>query len=392
MFRKLFGLVCAILFAAATPAFLQAQHTILHRFAGPPNDGAVPEGGGFVRKGNTLFGLTGQGGPAGYGTIFKINTDGTGYATFYSFTGTDDGAFPCSSLTILKNKLAGMAIRGGTHDRGTVFSVNLDGTGLTKLHDFSGGAADGAWPYGALVRKGSNFYGLTSRGGAYDGGTIFKIKTDGKGFVVLHSFAGGPTDGRFPLGSLISSGGKLYGMTSQGGPTDEGTIFQINMNGSGFKILHFFTGGAADGANPFYGAVTAKGSALYGMTIFGGEGGCGTIFKINKNGKGFGLLHSFRAVVAEGWFPYGSLIFDRQVLYGMTSEGGSNTLGTIFRINRDGTGFGLIHSFPFFSTEGFVPRGDLLRVASKKTGTVLFGMTIDNFETYYGTVFSHKIN
>ena len=106
---------------------------------------------------------------------------------------------------------------------------------------------------------------------------------------ILHSFTGGSSDG---TSNLTLSGSTLYGMTFQGGSGGAGTIFQINLDGTGLTILHNFTGGPSDGANPL-GSLTLSGSTLYGMTFSGGANNDGTIFKVNTDGTGFQLLHSF---------------------------------------------------------------------------------------------------
>ncbi|HUJ42276.1 MAG TPA: choice-of-anchor tandem repeat GloVer-containing protein, partial [Opitutaceae bacterium] len=105
---------------------------------------------------------------------------------------------------------------------------------FTVIHDFAGGANDGANPQGDLIVSGSTCYGMTCAGGSGNMGTIFKVSTDGTGFALLHSFAGGAGDGASPYGSLTLSGTTLYGMTYAGGSSGLGTVFRINMDGTGF--------------------------------------------------------------------------------------------------------------------------------------------------------------
>jgi uncharacterized repeat protein (TIGR03803 family) len=81
---------------------------------------------------------------------------------------------------------------------------------INLLHEFAGGTADGYFPRESLVLSGSTLYGMTYRGGAYDRGTIFKIQVNGTGYTLLHEFAGGNADGAYPMGSLIISGSTLY--------------------------------------------------------------------------------------------------------------------------------------------------------------------------------------
>lgn len=390
MFRKLFGLVCAILFLAAA-ASLQAQYATLHSFLGAPADGETPDGN-LVRKGTVLYGMTFAGGANNLGGIFRINADGSAIAWLHFFTvDALDGRNPFGSLLLYKNKLYGMTHLGGSSDKGTVFRMNLDGSGFAVLHAFAGGAADGERPFGSLARRGGVLYGMTFYGGSNNLGTLFKIKNDGTGFTLLHTF-GGTGDGAKPRGALVSSGSRLYGLTAEGGAKNAGTIFQINPNGSGYAILHSFTAGTAGGIYPQRGTVLAKGAALYGLTSKGGENNQGVIFKIKKNGTGFTVLHSFGGDAANGTCPYGSLTFGKGKLYGLTMTGGPDDDGTIFRINPDGSGFEQLHAFVHTAGEGENPRSDLLFSASAKTGIVLTGMTRYGGTADLGTIFSFKID
>src|SRR5205823_3620738 len=116
------------------------------------------------------------------------------------------------------------------------FRVNTDGTGFTNLHSFTShsdivppfGNYDGALPLvGALVLDGNTLYGTAEAGGTFGGGTVFAVNIDGTDFRPLHSFAGGASDGAVPLAGLISSGNALYGTTESGGTSGKGTVFKI---------------------------------------------------------------------------------------------------------------------------------------------------------------------
>jgi uncharacterized repeat protein (TIGR03803 family) len=147
----------------------------------------------------------------------------------------------------------------------------------------------------------------------------------------LHTFTGGVNDGKNPFGSLTLSGSTLYGMTQAGGASGFGTAFKMNTDGTGFSLLHTFTGSSSDGSIP-YGSLTLSGSTLYGMTTRGGTNNIGTAFQMNTNGTGFALLRSFAGYPSDGGIPYGSLTLDGSTLYGMTSAGGASGFGTAFSI------------------------------------------------------------
>jgi inhibitor of cysteine peptidase len=180
---------------------------------------------------------------------------------------------------------------------------------------------------------------MTNLGGASYNGVIFKVNTDGTGYTILHSFGDGSVDndGLSPYGGLITSasGSSLYGMTYYGGAAGYGTVFKVNTNGTGYTILHSFGDGSVknDGSFPA-GSLILSGSTLCGVTTSGGSEGYGTAFKMNTDGTGETILHSFGdgTVANDGLAPIGTPILSSSVLYGMTCAGGANDGGTIFSL------------------------------------------------------------
>jgi len=272
--------------------------TTLHSFTG--SDGTWPKG--LILSGNTLYGTTYSGGSSDYGTVFAVNTDGTGFTTLHSFTlGTgganpvnSDGAHPYGELILAGNTLYGTAEQGGSSGYGTVFKLNANGTGFTTLHSFIY-ISDGAVPDGGLILSGNTLYGTAFAGGSSSRGTVFAVNTDGTGFTNLHSFTASSTnssgvytnsDGANPYAGLVLSGHTLYGTTYSGGGSGEGTVFQVNTDGTGFTTLHSFTAISGslstnrDGATPYAGLILS-GNTLYGTAAFGGSSGMGTVFSLS---------------------------------------------------------------------------------------------------------------
>ena len=206
-------------------------------------------------------------------TVFKVNTDGTGFTNLYSFTGDSDGGSP-AELILSGNTLYGLA-EGGSSGHGSLFAINTDGSGFTNLYSFTGGS-DG-FAANAIIISGNTLYGATS-------GSLFIINTDGSGFTNLYSGSG--------ANALIISGNILYGTTSYGGSSSNGTVFAINTNGTDFTTIYSFTTLSqiyynynyhevnSDGANP-YGGLTLSGNTLYGTASNGGTNGDGTVFSIS---------------------------------------------------------------------------------------------------------------
>ena len=220
-----------------------------------------------------------------------MNTDGSDYQVLYSFTDTgSDGVDPYAGLTLVGSTLFGTTTDGGTDGDGTVFSINTDGSGYQVLYSFTATGNDGAEPYAGLTLVGSTLFGTTVGGSANADGTVFSINTDGSGYQILYSFTGTGNDGAGPYAGLTLVGSTLFGTTSKGGGAGDGTIFSINISGNGFQLLHSFAG--TDGAFPDA-ALTLVGSTLFGTTDVGGSAGDGTIFSINTSGNGFQMLHSF---------------------------------------------------------------------------------------------------
>jgi len=309
------------------------------------SDGADPETA-LTLSGSTIFGTTSLGGTSGYGTVFKLNTDGTGFVVVLKHFSAPDpvaytnsgGAVPFGSLTLSSNLLYGTTSEGGNSAGGTIFKMNTDGTSFTVLKEFN--LSDGALAYAALTLSGSVLYGTTAEGGSAGNGTVFKINTDGSGFEVLKEFSATSasdtytnSDGAFPCGSLVLSSNVLYGTTYGGGSSGAGTVFAINTNGLGFALLKDFSN--ADGALPFAG-LTLSSNVLYGTTA-GGASDYGSVFKLNTDGASFTLIKEFG--YSDGREPLGSLALSSNVLYGATWAGGSGDRGTLFKLNTDGTGY-----------------------------------------------------
>src|SRR5438034_1097977 len=189
------------------PGRLTAQtFTNLHSFAG--SDGTTPYATLTV-SGNTLYGTTKDGG-LGSGTVFRINTDGTAFTNIHNFTATsgplstnDDGANPYAGLVLSGNTLYGTAPYGGSDGKGTIFKVNTDGSGYTNVYNFTYGN-DGANPNSGLVLFGNALYGTVGFGGSTDQGDVFKVNTDGSGFTNLHSFTGGFNEAYSDAGLFLS--------------------------------------------------------------------------------------------------------------------------------------------------------------------------------------------
>jgi uncharacterized repeat protein (TIGR03803 family) len=254
------------------------------------------------------------------------------------------------------------------------------------LHTFTGG--DGAWPYAGLIRVSSGaVFGTTWSGGDYGYGVVFKLNSKNKE-IVIHSFAGYPTDGANPRAPLVrDSAGNLYGTTVYGGSgtcndgsgVGCGTIFKIDADGTE-TVLYDFTGGN-DGAYPYAGLVRDSSGALYGTAVGGGASGVGTVFELDAVGT-FTVLDTFTG--KNGANPYARLVRGPAGnFYGTTWAGGKYGYGVAFKWHVKSGKANVLYSFTG-GADGANPMAGVIRDA----GGNLYGTTCKggspNCNDYFG--------
>lgn len=356
---------------------------------------------------NTLYGVSPGNGLEWFGhvgDVWKVNPDGSGFWGLYVFDSNTpgEGYLPCSGMILAGNTFYGTAARGGLgFPNGTVFSLNMDGTGRQDIYQFTGGA-DGSFPFGGLVVNGNTLFGTTAYGGISGNGTVFKVNADGTGFTTLYTFSGVGTpnpgapvtnsDGAYPQAQLVLSGSTLYGTARGGGTGASGTVFALNTDGTGFTNLHNFepvdptAGTNHDGAG-LTAPLILSGNTLFSTASSGGTSSNGTVFKLNIDGTDFSVLHTFAPTTGNGSYsptnsdgigPGTRLFLSTDTLYGTTFEGGAWGYGTVFAIKTDGTGFRLVKTFLGAGDyshpgDGANPTSGLLRVGNALYGCVNSG-------------------
>jgi uncharacterized repeat protein (TIGR03803 family)/autotransporter-associated beta strand protein len=350
-------------------------------------NGFGPEGG-LAISGSTLYGTVLEG-------VFSIPVTGGTLTTLVTLNGeTGSGYLLYGGLTLSGSTLYGTTAMGGTgvvgnqgNGYGTVFRINTDGTGFHTLFSFSG--TNGYQPMGSLILSGSTLYGTTSSGGPgwngtnWECGTVFKINTDGTGFQTLLTFSG--TNGMNPGTDLALNGSTLYGTTFAGGPgysstnNGNGTVFSIHTNGTGFQTLFSFSG--SNGFAP-EGGLAISGSTLYGTTSNGGPvsvPGGGTVFALYLPPTWTGTASGNWNTAEANWQEVGvttTYSDGSPVAFDDTSSGSSITIhpggvnptGVTFNNNTVAYSFG---GGPIAGTTGLVLNG---------SGTV----TLANSNSYTG--------
>lgn len=364
--RSMFAAVVILFCLGAVLAPLPAAGDVfvLHSFTGGTFNGERPMGG-LAISGETLYGATRYGGASDDGTVFSYGLS-SGFQILRSLSFATTGQLPRTGLT--RN---GSTLYGGLSDPGSLYSINTDGGDFQQIVVLP--TRDGPLsPTSDLMIHGSNIYGIASDESPPYRET-YRAALSGGSYDVMHSFnAGNPHLGSRPVGKLTTDGTSVFGVARTEGPGFAGLIYKIpltgpndydivfDFDGSGtagprtgltlvgdtlygmtetkiykvdtdgtdFEIIHAFTGGAG-GSTPAA-ALTYTGTQMLGTTKSGGDFDGGTLFRIALDGSGFEVLHSFGAP-GDGRLPTdGAVIYDAPLVWGLTSNGGSDDLGTIW--------------------------------------------------------------
>ena len=329
-------------------------------------DGAYPHAGLIQTADGTLYGTTEFGGSIfGYcpqvasgdcGTVFKI-TPGGKETVLHTFL-LADGSLPQASLVRgSSSNFYGTTSEGGggpcgNYGCGTVFKI-MPGGGFTSLCTFlaQGECQDLFGTAGTLIQgTDGNFYGTTigyeppgvsdcSVNLSLGCGHVFSITPSGA-LSILYAFCSQTNcaDGATPNAPLLQGNdGNFYGTTSAGGANNAGEVFKITPAGS-LTVLYSFCSqtNCTDGYAPFAGLVQGTDGNFYGTTTDASTGtGRGTIFQVTPAGK-LTTIHTFSESGEPGPGPElsGSLIQGTDgSFYGVTTAGGTNNDGTVFRLS-----------------------------------------------------------
>ena len=313
----------------------------------------------------------------------------------YSFTGTHgDGQYPFAPVTVVKGKLYGTTLNGGT-GYGNVFELSRNSSGdwtektLLSFQGSSGYSPGGYGPLGGLVAdEAGNLYGTAQAGGVHGYGVVFKLAPDGKGGwieTVLYAFNG--TDGSQPVASLtFDKAGNLYGTTSFGGARayGRGNVFKLSPNPDGTwteSVLLTFNG--ADGWRPLGGLTFDAAGNLYGTTDEGGgHKYFGNVYKLSPGADGKWtetVLHSFDGT--NGGYGIGNVVLDKAGnVYGTTFGGGGTACefgcGVVFELSPNSNGtwtYSVLYRFTGASDGADPYAGLAIDEGGNLYGTTAFG-------------------
>jgi uncharacterized repeat protein (TIGR03803 family) len=287
-----------------------------------------------------LFGTTSFGGNANAGTIYSVNTDGSGFSKLHDFDGAN-GNHPQGALVVLPDgKLAGITVHGGSFGLGVLYTLNIDGTDYTVIKHFNDTRAS----RGILLGSDGKLYGATSST-MTKGGVVYRINPDGTEYTELKQFPVLPIDAEDSPSALIElPDGSLRGATLYG-TNGFGFVYAINKDGSNYSVqwdTDFYTGG-----HPIH-LLYASNDRLYITCQAGGNtdvfaGGYGSIVSMKTDGTDVKELFGWTNLPgAMGKYPHwgltegaGGELFGTTMWHGDGDRSG----GLVFKINKDGSNY-----------------------------------------------------
>ncbi len=276
--------------------------------------------GDVIEVDNILYGMTINGGANDAGTIFTYNLILDEYNIVHHFDGIN-GKSPMGGFNIYDSELYGMTSKGGTNDDGVIFCYNVELELFEKKIDLES-EITGATPTGSFTKHilpyapGFIYYATTKLGGENNKGTIISYQPMTNSLIRRADFS--EETGSEPMGDLLEINGDwgiFYGMTTRGGNDDKGTIFKYNLDIEKVHDFDNINGGLSIGS-----LINWDMNYMYGVSQLGGEYGFGVIFKIHKETYEYTILASLQS--NEGARPTNDLILHNDHLYTTCFQGG----------------------------------------------------------------------
>ncbi len=346
----------------------------------------------FDSQGN-LFGASAADDGDNCGTIFELMPQPKGkwmVTTVHEFVSGTDGCGPSGNLIFDEaGNIYGTTRVSGPNGYGTVYELTRGSGGWSLNVLFSFDGSDGNNPFGLVMDRSGNLYGLAG-GGANYVGIAYELTPGSGGWneSVLYNFGSDEYDASYPTGALIlDRAGNLYGTSAHGGKYVYGTVFELERTSGGWEENLLWPFDGRDGGGPQAGVVFDHAGHLYGTTEGGGSNtcdgdSCGVAFKLVRGRAGQWketVLYGFENP-ADGFFPSSGLVKDKTgILYGTTALGGNGSCppdgcGVVHKLAPGAKGrwkYTVLHKFD--GGDGSGPLG---------------GLTLDNKGNLYGTAYS----
>lgn len=351
---------CGTVFELEKLASGYSEH-VLYRFTGI-SDGNKPTSGLTMDADGNLYGVTQNGGTASgpYGTVYEMVKSSTGYSyrLLYSFGPTvSNGDQPGGNLVMdATGDLFGTTSVGGSNGGGTVFELFKSAAGYTETVLYNSPSLNVGMNLGLAMDASGDLFGSTPYGGAVTSncpngcGAVFELVNSSGTYTykLLYNFSGTGGDGAQPENNLVIDGsGNLYGCTSNGGPSNLGTLFELEKSSSGYteKVLYSFAAGDPWPYNEDTGLTMDGTGDIFGTSLVGSTpGSSGSAFELVKSSSGYAekVLWNFQGTPVDGGNSCSELMLDSLGhLFGTCSGGGVQSAGIVFEIDPSTTPTGV---------------------------------------------------
>ncbi|MFT3907973.1 MAG: T9SS type A sorting domain-containing protein [Ferruginibacter sp.] len=293
-----------------------------------------------------FYGTTYEGGANGAGVIFEYDYVNNIYTDKIDMV-ISDGRYPIASLFLAPNgKFYGVAKAGGVAGNGVIFEYDYTTNTYTKKFDFGNAATNGSKPQAPLMlASDGKLYGVTSEGGANDNGTVYQYDYTTNSFVKKTDLQS--INGNACASVLVeAANGKCYATTSIGGIADQGVLFEYDFTANSYTKKKDL-GVALSGADLWAAPVKANNGKIYFVSWRSGANDIGTIIEYDHTTNTYTKKYDF--TYDDGARSYSGMTqANNGKLYGMTNEGGLNTEGTLYEYD--------------YTTNTFTKKKDLLPI------------------------------
>jgi uncharacterized repeat protein (TIGR03803 family) len=301
-----------------------------------------------------LYGLTrGGGANVPYGVIFSFNLATNTYTDVWDFQNWSDGTEPIAGVMKTSNgQVYGTTSKGGSGGRGTVFKYNTCTDQMTTICSFVSAAPSPRTPCVQLNEAtNGKLYGVSSGGGPTNYGTIFSIDTSTNTMTLVNSWSSTKSD----FTKLVNHSNGLMYATVGSGFAGGDILYSVNPTTNVYTSVYTF-GSTINGYRASTTLLAAPNGKLYGACFAGGANSKGTIYSYDPSTLAFVKLYDL--TTASGWVINGPMVRAANgKFYGTAQQGGANGFGTIFSFDPSNNNFTVLYDFG--TTNGGAPRGPL---------------------------------
>jgi uncharacterized repeat protein (TIGR03803 family) len=311
------------------------------------------------------------------GIMFEYNPTTFTFTKRFDFGVADDGAYNYSSLMLGSDGwVYGTTTEGGQYNYGTIYRINPANREFESLLEFDM-ISNGGTPLSGLMQATDGYYyGATTYGGTVNAGMLYRFNASNSILTVLEDLS--PSQGSEPSGTpMQASDGFLYGLTGHGGSIGDGALYKFNLSTSVYEKQADFQD-AATGSLPTGSLVEAANGKLYAMAQIGGQFTYGTLFEYDPVAASLWVIVHFDGL-NKGGYPAGTLLeYDDNKLYGMCSQGGVYSGGTLFVYDTESQVYTKLHDFNP-ADDGYRPSSPLMKASNNKIyGTTKLGGAYDS--------------